>query len=226
MSNSKVTACHIIMISFLAFIRVTEDTLPNSQMMLLFLTVSVAVSVWTLVAISLERYYAICQPLQSRLWQTMNHAYRVIVIVWLLSLLTMLPIAVISKLIPMRTPGKVKCREVWPNKISEKSFNVLLDVLLLIAPLVLLLVAYFQIIATLREGLKNEFQEKSCKASGIELKENKRKNSIQNSEALNTNMDSSYQNSCELKWRDGEAGVTEIFPSLSMEVRTVQKELL
>lgn len=64
------------------------------------LATSVAVSAWTLVAISLERYYAICHPLRSRQWQTLKHAYKLIAIIWLGSLLFMSPIAILSRLIP------------------------------------------------------------------------------------------------------------------------------
>lgn len=70
--------------------------------------VSVSVSVWTLVAISLERFYAICQPLRSRRWQTASHAYRVIAGVWAASLLLMTPIAALSTLMPVRgDPGEL-----------------------------------------------------------------------------------------------------------------------
>lgn len=61
---------------------------------------SVAVSAWTLVAISLERYYAICDPLRSRRWQTLKHAYKLIALIWCASFLFMSPIAALSRLIP------------------------------------------------------------------------------------------------------------------------------
>ncbi|XP_043266794.1 cholecystokinin receptor type A-like isoform X4 [Venturia canescens] len=75
---------------------------------------SVSVSVWTLVAISVERYYAICHPLRSRRWQTLSHSYRLIVAIWSCSFLVMSPIAGLSELIPTST-GHRKCRETWPG---------------------------------------------------------------------------------------------------------------
>ncbi|KAK8383509.1 hypothetical protein O3P69_015755 [Scylla paramamosain] len=99
--------------------------------------VSVSVSVWTLVAISLERFYAICQPLRSRRWQTASHAYKVIAGVWASSLLLMTPIAALSTLMPVRgDPGRHKCREVWASLEAERTFTILLTVLLLLVPLV------------------------------------------------------------------------------------------
>ncbi len=57
------------------------------------------VSVWTLVVMSVERYYAICHPLKSReSRQTLSHAYRMIAFVWFSSLISMSPIAVLSQL--------------------------------------------------------------------------------------------------------------------------------
>ncbi|XP_073967349.1 cholecystokinin receptor type A-like [Choristoneura fumiferana] len=64
--------------------------------------VSVSVDVWTLVAISLERYFAICRPLKSRKWQTQCHAYKMITCVWLMSIALNSPILVASTLQPMR----------------------------------------------------------------------------------------------------------------------------
>ncbi|KAL1434045.1 hypothetical protein MTO96_012039 [Rhipicephalus appendiculatus] len=64
--------------------------------------VSVCVSDWTLVAVSVERYYAICEPLRSRAWQTPRHAQRTLATVWTVSILLMLPIALLSELRPIR----------------------------------------------------------------------------------------------------------------------------
>ena len=60
--------------------------------------VSVSVSCFTLVAISLERYFAICRPLHPRSWQTLSHAYRCIAVCWLLAAVFMVPLAVYHQL--------------------------------------------------------------------------------------------------------------------------------
>ncbi|KAJ2950817.1 hypothetical protein O0L34_g9088 [Tuta absoluta] len=70
--------------------------------------VSVSVDVWTLVAISLERYFAICRPLKSRKWQTQCHAYKMIATVWLLSIVLNSPILVVSTLQPMKGNGEFR----------------------------------------------------------------------------------------------------------------------
>ncbi|XP_077559279.1 cholecystokinin receptor type A-like [Haemaphysalis longicornis] len=129
--------------------------------------VSVSVSVWTLVSISMERFFAIVRPLQSRRWQTVSHAYRVIAVVWALSLVHVAPIALLSQLIPIGTAGRHKCRELWPSDVSEKGFNLYLDSVLLVLPLLIMTVVYAIITRTLCLGIRLEHRSV---ALGIPLK--------------------------------------------------------
>ncbi|XP_054721960.1 gastrin/cholecystokinin type B receptor-like [Uloborus diversus] len=112
--------------------------------------VTVAVNAWTMVAISLERYYAVCEPLQSRRWQTSSHACRVVIAIWVMSFIAMAPIAYVSGLLPSDPPGKFKCRESWPSSTWERSFNLILDSILLALPLIVMATAYTRIGLILR----------------------------------------------------------------------------
>lgn len=117
--------------------------------------VSVGASCFTLVAISLERYFAICRPLQSRRWQTLSHAYRIIGVCWVLALIIVIPIAVSTRHITV-APGVNMCRELWDNENLEKAYTVFLDVVLLLIPLCLMTGAYTKIMTTLCKGISLE----------------------------------------------------------------------
>ncbi|XP_043489794.1 gastrin/cholecystokinin type B receptor-like isoform X1 [Polistes fuscatus] len=123
-----------------------------------FQVVSVSVGVWTLVAISLERYFAICRPLKSRRWQTQFHAYKMIVLVWVLCLIWNVPILIVSQ-IQNITGGRRKCREVWASIGTERAYNLFSDGMLLLLPLILMTMAYSLIAIKLWRGLKREMTQ-------------------------------------------------------------------
>ncbi|KAG5332191.1 CCKAR protein, partial [Acromyrmex heyeri] len=125
-----------------------------------FQAVSVSVGVWTLVAISLERYFAICRPLKSRRWQTQFHAYKMIAVVWTLSLTWNVPILIVSQLMSL-SGGRCKCREEWPSVGAERAYNLFLDGTLLLIPLLLMSLAYSLIAIKLWRGLKLEIRQSS-----------------------------------------------------------------
>lgn len=121
--------------------------------MYLFAGVSVSVNCFTLVALSLERYYAICQPLKSRRWQTLSHAYRAILLTWLLAFTVTIPIAVSNKIVFLKTGGQA-CRELWRPPYIEIIYTVILDVILLVTPMVIMLTTYGLIARQLWIGMK------------------------------------------------------------------------
>ncbi|KAL1473728.1 hypothetical protein MTO96_021840 [Rhipicephalus appendiculatus] len=71
-------------------------------------------------------------------------------------LFTWPPIAVLSQLIPTRTAGHQKCRELWPSDEAEKGFNLYLDSVLLVLPLLIMIVVYAIIVRTLCVGIRLE----------------------------------------------------------------------
>ncbi|XP_018494335.2 cholecystokinin receptor type A [Galendromus occidentalis] len=118
--------------------------------------VAVAVSAWTLVMISFERYFAVCQPLRCRTWQSSWHAVKLIIVIWIVALILMLPLGCLNRLIEMeRFKGKYKCREKWPSPALETAFNLALDAVLFAVPLAIMGTAYVQISWTLKKGIKD-----------------------------------------------------------------------
>ncbi|KAJ7427053.1 Cholecystokinin receptor [Willisornis vidua] len=126
--------------------------------------VSVAVSTFSLVAIAIERYSAICNPLQSRAWQTRSHACRVIVGTWALAALLMVPYAVYSTTRPgaprAPRPPPAQCTHHWPSERVRQAWYVLLLLVLFFIPGVVMTVAYGLISRELYRGIRFELHVK------------------------------------------------------------------
>ncbi|XP_069568821.1 cholecystokinin receptor-like isoform X1 [Brachyistius frenatus] len=124
--------------------------------------VSVSISTFSLVAIAIERYSAICNPLKSRAWQTRSHAYRVIAAIWAASLLVMVPYPVFSilKSFP-KIDGTVghQCRLDWPGHRAEQTWYVLLLLTLFFVPGVVMIIAYGLISRELYRGMSFELSQ-------------------------------------------------------------------
>ncbi|XP_034031959.1 cholecystokinin receptor [Thalassophryne amazonica] len=124
-----------------------------------FMGISVSISTFSLVAIAIERYSAICNPLKSRAWQTRSHAYRVIAATWVLSLLIMVPYPVFSfiKTAPKGNGTSSRmCRLIWPMKQLEQAWYLLLLIILFFIPGVVMSVAYGLISRELYRGMRFE----------------------------------------------------------------------
>ncbi|XP_026543498.1 cholecystokinin receptor type A [Notechis scutatus] len=121
-----------------------------------FMGVSVSVSTFSLVAISLERYSAICKPLQSRVWQTKSHALKVIAATWCLSFVIMTPYPIYSTLVPSMLPNSTtsKCRINWPSTVIEQSWYIFQLLILFLIPGIVMMIAYGLISLELYRGIK------------------------------------------------------------------------
>ncbi|KAK3593577.1 hypothetical protein CHS0354_018668 [Potamilus streckersoni] len=132
---------------------------PTICVMIRYLqAVSVSVSCFTLVAISLERYFAICRPLESRKWQTLSHSYKTIAVCWFLAFLFSVPIAIFTKF-RWLPHGNAQCREIWDSLALHKAYTLFLDIILLVLPVIVMSLSYGKIAHTLSRGLKMEKQE-------------------------------------------------------------------
>uniref|UniRef100_A0A0D9RVU6 Cholecystokinin receptor type A n=1 Tax=Chlorocebus sabaeus TaxID=60711 RepID=A0A0D9RVU6_CHLSB len=130
-----------------------------------FMGTSVSVSTFNLVAISLERYGAICKPLQSRVWQTKSHALKVIAATWCLSFTIMTPYPIYSNLVPFTKNNNQTanmCRFLLPNDVMQQSWHTFLLLILFLIPGIVMMVAYGLISLELYQGIKFEASQKKA----------------------------------------------------------------
>ncbi|KAM5272031.1 cholecystokinin receptor type A [Ctenodactylus gundi] len=128
-----------------------------------FMGTSVSVSTFNLVAISLERYGAICKPLQSRVWQTKSHALKVIAATWCLSFTIMTPYPIYSNLVPFTKNNNQTgnmCRFLLPNDVMQQSWHTFLLLILFLIPGIVMMVAYGLISLELYQGIKFDVSQK------------------------------------------------------------------
>ena len=110
--------------------------------------VSVFVSAFSLIAISLDRYRAIVFPLQPRV--TRQHARLVIFVIWLLSAAACVPIAVTSHISTPPTrrytlAGLHVCQEQWRSSEGRQYYSLSVMMLQYFVPVLVLTYTYGRI---------------------------------------------------------------------------------
>lgn len=117
-------------------------------------------SVLTLTAISIDRYYAVCYPLKFK--SSLNQAKKIIVCIWIVSLILMAPdlIYLSAKMSPelaeagLNTVLYSDCNYDWSER-SSRTFQFVKTILLYLLPLILMLCAHFKIMQTLQQASKS-----------------------------------------------------------------------
>ncbi|KAF1763249.1 hypothetical protein GCK72_011515 [Caenorhabditis remanei] len=116
--------------------------------------VVVTASAYTLAVIAFERYFAICKPLHSRIWQTRSHAYAMITLVWVIAIAANILMLFMYEQQTYSSNGYT-CAPIHPP-IYHFAYQVYMTVVLLVIPLVVMTGLYGNVITSLKSGIKLE----------------------------------------------------------------------
>nr|XP_019959952.1 PREDICTED: galanin receptor type 1-like [Paralichthys olivaceus] len=118
-----------------------------------FFTVSMLVSIFTLSAMSVDRYVAIVHARKSSSIRVARHAMLGVVLIWTLSLVMAAPVAHYQSIVE-REDNTTFCWEVWPDH-QRKVYVVCTFVFGYLLPLCLISVCYAKVLKYLHKKLRN-----------------------------------------------------------------------
>lgn len=106
--------------------------------------VTVFISAYTLIAISVDRYTAIVYPLRPRM--TKLRSKLIIALVWIVALVTPLPTALVTQLVPhVCANSTYYCQEQWGRPEQTAVYSMALMILQYFFPLLVLIFTYTRI---------------------------------------------------------------------------------
>ncbi|UJR33212.1 hypothetical protein I4U23_020667 [Adineta vaga] len=107
---------------------------------------SVAVSIFTLMAVSIDRFLAIHKPIHSKLFCTPSRVFIIIGLIWFVSFLLMIPLIVHHRIIDPFDITLTACAEEWQQNMNARLvYDFLLLFVLFILPLTLMAYCYVRI---------------------------------------------------------------------------------
>ncbi|KAL4658736.1 galanin receptor type 1-like [Arapaima gigas] len=121
-----------------------------------FVTVSMLVSIFTLVTMSVDRYIAVVHANKSPCIRSRRNASAGICIIWLLSFVFAVPVAQHQRLTRHRdAPNSSFCWEEWPNAVSRHTYKVTILITGYLLPLLLITCCYAKVLYHLHKKIKN-----------------------------------------------------------------------
>lgn len=115
-------------------------------------------SVYTLTAMSIERYYAIMYPVECRYICTMSQTKRIIIITWIGSILLAMPVIWVQILLEVGSDTDNRgywCIRDWDNELTWKLYELYQLIVILIIPLIIMTYSYAHICNKLWYVMKN-----------------------------------------------------------------------
>ncbi|XP_032728047.1 galanin receptor type 1 [Lontra canadensis] len=120
-----------------------------------FFTVSMLVSIFTLAAMSVDRYVAIVLSRRSSSLRVSRNALLGLGFIWALSMAMALPVAYHRRLFHWEVSNQTFCWEQWPNQTHKKAYVVCTFVFGYLLPLLLICFCYAKVLNHLHKKLKN-----------------------------------------------------------------------
>ncbi|CAO2594586.1 Galanin receptor type 1 [Lemmus lemmus] len=119
-----------------------------------FFTVSMLVSIFTLAAMSVDRYVAIVHSRRSSSLRVSRNALLGVGFIWALSIAMASPVAYHQRLYH-GDRNQTFCWELWPNQLHKKAYVVCTFVFGYLLPLLLICFCYAKVLNHLHKKLKN-----------------------------------------------------------------------
>ncbi|KAJ8411575.1 hypothetical protein AAFF_G00163830 [Aldrovandia affinis] len=119
-----------------------------------FFTVSMLVSIFTLSAMSVDRYVAIVHSRKSSSIRVAKHALIGVVAIWILSFAMAAPVAYYQRIVE-RGENSTYCWEAWPDNSQKKVYVVCTFVFGYVLPLLLISFCYAKVLNHLHKKLRN-----------------------------------------------------------------------
>uniref|UniRef100_A0A8C9ACR9 Galanin receptor type 1 n=1 Tax=Prolemur simus TaxID=1328070 RepID=A0A8C9ACR9_PROSS len=120
-----------------------------------FFTVSMLVSIFTLAAMSVDRYVAIVHSRRASALRVSRNALLGVGFIWALSVAMASPMAYHQGLFHPNASNQTFCWEHWPNKRHKKAYVVCTFVFGYLLPLLLICFCYAKVLNHLHKKLKN-----------------------------------------------------------------------